>query len=74
MQLNGYPLRATNKTVKNISENYNSEHKGKDLQPVKMFISYDKGVAGKLKSVSSKYGFTTVITKTKDLITNKTKR
>ena len=36
-----------------------------------MFIPYDKGVAGKIKSVSSKYGFTTVFTKTKDLITNK---
>ena len=32
-----------------------------------MSIPYEKGVAEKLKSVASKYGFTTVFTKTKDL-------
>ena len=46
---------------------HNSEHKNKELQPLKMLISYEKGVAEKLKRVASKYGFTTVFTKTKDL-------
>ena len=32
-----------------------------------MFIPYEKGVTEKLKRVASKYGFTTVFTKTKDL-------
>ena len=32
-----------------------------------MFIPYEKGAAEKLKRVASKYGFTTVFTKTKDL-------
>ena len=32
-----------------------------------MFISYEKGVAEKLKRVASKYVFTTVFTKTKEL-------
>ena len=32
-----------------------------------MFIPYEKAVAEKLKRVESKYGFTIVFTKTKDL-------
>ena len=67
MQLNGYPLNVINKTIKNTLQNHNSEHKSKELQPLKMFISYKKGVTQKLKMVPSKYGFTTVFTKTKDL-------
>ena len=65
MQLNGYPLHVINKTIKSTLQNYNSEHKSKE--PLKMFISYNKSVAEKLKRVASKYVFTTVITKTKDL-------
>ena len=65
MQLNGYPLHVINKTIKNTLQNHNSEHKSKE--PLKMFISYNKSVAEKLKRVASKYAFTTVFTKTKDL-------
>ena len=67
MQLNGYPLNVIIKTMKNILQNHKPEHKSKELQPLKMFISYEKGVAEILKRVGSKYGFTTVFTKTKDL-------
>ena len=45
----------------------NFEHKSKELEPLKVFIPYDKGVAEKLKRVASKYGYITVFTKTKDL-------
>ena len=41
-----------------------------------MLIPHGKGVAEKLKRIASKYGFTTVFTKTKDpkkAIINKTK-
>ena len=47
MQLNGYPLHVINKTIKSTLQNYNSEHKSKE--PLKMFISYNKSVAEKLK-------------------------
>ena len=67
MQWNGYRLNVINKTIKNTLQNHNSEHKSKGLQPLKMFIPYEKGLAEKLKRVASKYGFTTVFTKTKDL-------
>ena len=67
MQLNGYPLNVINKTIKDTLQSHNSEHKSKELEPLKMFIQYEKGVAEKLKRVARKYGFTTVFTKTKDL-------
>ena len=67
MQLNGYTLNVINKTIKKTLQNHNSEHKSKKLQPLKMFIPYEEGVAEKLKMVASKYEFTAVLTKTKDL-------
>ena len=67
MQLNGYPLNVANKTIKDTLQCHDSEHKSKELEPLKMFIPYEKGVAEKLKRVASKYGFTTVFSKTKDL-------
>ena len=67
MQLNGYPLNVFNKTIKDTLQSHNFEHKSKELETLKMFIPYEKGVAEKLKRVASKYGFTTVFTKTKDL-------
>ena len=66
MQLNRYQLNVINKTIKITLQNNNYEHKSKELQPLKMFIPNEKGVAVKLKNVASKYGFTTVFTKTKD--------
>ena len=60
MQLNGYPLNVINKTIKDTLRSHNSEHKSKQLEPLKLFIPYEKGVAEKLKRVASKYGFTTV--------------
>ena len=48
-------------------QNHNSEHKSKELEPLKMLLPYEKGIAEKLKRVASKYGFKTVFTKTKDL-------
>ena len=65
--MNGYPLNVINKTIKNTLQIHYSEYKSKELKPLKIFIPYDKVVAEKLKSVASKYGFTTVFTKTKDL-------
>ena len=66
MKLNRYPLNAINKTIKNTLQNHNSEHKNKKLEPRKMLIPYEKGVAEKLKRIASKYGFTTVFTTAKD--------
>ena len=66
-QFNGYPLNVINKTVKDTLQSHNSEHKSIKLEPLKMFIPYEKSVAEKLKRVASKYGFATVFTKTKDL-------
>ena len=60
MQLNGYPLNAKNKTIKNTLQKHNSEHQSEELEPLKMFIPYEKGVAEELKKVASKYGFKTV--------------
>ena len=65
MQLNGYPLNVINITMKNTLQNHKQEHKSKEPQPLKMLISYEKGVAEILKRVASKYGFTTVFTKKK---------
>ena len=67
MQLNGYPLNVIIKTINDTLQSHNSEHKSKELEPLKMFTPYEKGVAEKLKRVASKYRFTTVFTKTKDL-------
>ena len=67
MQLDGCPLNVINKTIKNPLQNHNSDHKRKELEQLKMFILYEKGVAEKLKRVANKYEFTTVFTKTKDL-------
>ena len=67
MQLNEYPLNVTDTTIKDTLQSHNSEHKSKELEPLKIFISYENGVAEKLKRVASKYGFTTVFTKTKGL-------
>ena len=67
MQLNGYPLNVVNKTIKDTLQGHDYEHKSKELEPLKMFTPYEKGVAEKLKRVASKYGFTTVFSKTKDL-------
>ena len=67
MELNGYPLYVINKTIKDILQCHNSEHKSKELEPLKLLIPYERGVAEKLKRVASKYGFTSVFTKTKDL-------
>ena len=48
-------------------EIHNSEHQSKELEPLKIFIAYEKGVAEELKRLASKYKFTTVFTKPKDL-------
>ena len=65
MPLNEYPLNVINKTIKVTLQSHISEHKSKELEPLKIFIPYEKGVAEKLKSIASKHGFTTVFTKTK---------
>ena len=67
MQLNGYPLNVIYKTIKNTLKIHDSKHKGKEVEPLKMFIPYEKGVAEKLRRVACKYGFTIVFTKAKDL-------
>ena len=67
MQLNGYLLHVINKTIKETLQNHNSENKSKEMEPLKMFIPYQKDVAEKLKKVASKYGFTTTFPKTKKL-------
>ena len=67
IQLNGYPLKNINKTIQNTLQSYNSEHKSKDLEPLKIFISYKKGVTEKIKRGANKYGFATVFTKTIEL-------
>ena len=60
-------IHVINKTIKDTLQSHNSEHKSKELEPLKMFIPYQKGVAEKLKRIASKYRFTTVFTKTKEL-------
>ena len=55
MQLNGYPLNVINKTIEDTLQSHNFEHKSKELEPFKMFIPYENGVAEKLKMVASKY-------------------
>ena len=54
MQLNGCLLNVINKAIKDTLQSHNSEHKSKELEPLKMFIPYKKSVAEKLKSVPSK--------------------
>ena len=50
------------------SQSHNFEHKSKEMEPLKMkTFPYEKVVAEKLKRTASKYGFTTVFTKMKDL-------
>ena len=63
IQLNGYPLKIFNKTIKKTFQSHNFEHKSKKLEPLEIFISYKKGVTEKLKRVASKYGITIVFTK-----------
>ena len=53
MQLNGYPLNVINKTIKDTLRSHNSEHKSKELEPLKLFIPYEKGVAEKLKKLKA---------------------
>ena len=75
IQMNGYPLNVINKTIKDTLQSHNSEHKSKELEPLKMFIPYEKGVAEKLKRVASKYGFASLYKskRLKRTNTNKTK-
>ena len=49
MQLNGYSLNVMNKTIKDTLQCHISKHKSKELEPLKMFLPYEKGVAEKLK-------------------------
>ena len=56
MQLNGYSLNVINKTIKNTLQSHNSKHKSKELEPLKMFIPYEKGVAKKLKGLLANMG------------------
>ena len=67
MELNGYPLNVINKTIKDTLQVHNSELKSKELEPLKMFIPYEKGAAEKLRRIANKYAFTIVSTKTKYL-------
>ena len=55
------------KTIKDTLQSHSYEHKSKELELLKMFIPYEKGIAENLNRVESKYVFTTVFTKTKDL-------
>ena len=54
MQLNGYPLNVINKTVNDTLQIHDSEHESKEVEPLKMFIPYEKGLAENLKRVSCK--------------------
>ena len=47
MQLNEYPLNVIIKTIKDNFQSHNSEHKIKEMEPLKMFIPHRKGVAEK---------------------------
>ena len=47
MQLNWNPLNVINKTIKNIFQTHNSEQKSKELEPLKVFVSQEKGVPSK---------------------------
>ena len=67
MQSDGYPLNVINITTKDILQIHIYEYKSKELEPFTKFIPYEKGVAEKLKRVASKYLFTIVFTKAKDL-------
>ena len=67
MGWNGYPWNVINKRIKDTLQSHNSEQKSKKLEPLKVFILYEKGVAEKLKRVASKDDFTTVFTETIDL-------
>ena len=67
MDLNGTPLNIINKTIKDTWQSQYSEHNNKELEPLKVFIPYEKGAAEKLKKVASKYRFTTIFTNPKDL-------
>ena len=73
MQWNGYRLNVINKTIKNTLQNHNSEHKSKELQPLKMFIPYEKGLAEGCKQI---WVYKSLYKKNrlKRTITNKTKR
>ena len=62
-----YPLNVINKTIKDTLKIDNSKHKSKELELLTIFIPYEKGFTEKLKRIASKYGFTTVFTKTKVL-------
>ena len=67
MQSDGYPLNVISITIKDILQIHNYEYKSKELEPFTKFIPCEKGVAEKLKRVASKYVFTIVFTKGKDL-------
>ena len=74
MQMNGYPLNIFKETIKETLQGHSVERRSKELEPLKMFIPYEKGVDEKLKRVASKYGFTTIFTKTKNLSYKQNKR
>ena len=59
-------ISVVNKTIKDTLQFDNSEHKSKELQPLKMFIPYKRGAAEKLR-VARKYGLTTTFTKTRNV-------
>ena len=72
MQWNGYRLNVINKTINNTLQNHNSEHKSKELQPLKMFIPYEKGLAEGCKHIWV-YNSLYKNNRLKRTITNKTK-
>lgn len=59
MQLNGYHLNITNKTIKGHYIQHESlVRKNQELEPIRLFITYQK-----ITIWLRKFGFTTVFTK-----------
>ena len=52
---------------KSNSQFWTSKQRPGTIKKSRPIRPYEKGVAGKLKSIARKHGFTTVFTKTKDL-------
>ena len=56
MRLNGYPEKLVTKTIKRTLLSDSKSKSNQNLETLKLFIPYEKGIGEQLKRVANRYG------------------
>ena len=68
MELNGFPKKLTERTIKNsLKEKVNKEASNDDENWINLYLPYEKGISEKIAKFSKKYNVKVVHTKSKSL-------